>query len=264
MAVLTVTNLTKYFGGVKAFQDINLSVGEKEITGIIGPNGAGKTTFFNLLTGIYTPTSGAITYNFAPEQLISARQLKPQKMAKYGVARTFQNIRLFKDMTVMDNVLMGYHSNMSYGILPSILRLPIYFKAEQSAIDKVSELLKIFNLYDKRFAKARNLSYGDQRKIEIARALASNPKLLLLDEPAAGMNPYETNELTKLIKWIKDHFDLTVILIEHDMSLVMKLCDRIFVFDYGNLIAQGTPEAVQSDERVIKAYLGGDYVAHAK
>ena len=262
MDVLTVSNLTKYFGGVKAIQDINLSVGEKEITGIIGPNGAGKTTFFNLLTGIYTPTSGEITYQLSKE--IKSRQLKPQKMAKFGVARTFQNIRLFKEMTVMDNILMGYHSNLSYGVLPSVLRLPNYFKAEETALNKVTELLKIFNLYDKRFDKAKNLSYGDQRKIEIARALASNPKVLLLDEPAAGMNPFETNELTKLIRWIKDHFDLTVILIEHDMSLVMKLCDKIFVFDYGHLIAQGTPEAVQQDEKVIKAYLGGDYVAQAK
>lgn len=262
MDVLTVTNLSKLFGGVKAIQDINLTVGEKEITGIIGPNGAGKTTFFNLLTGIYTPTTGEITYELG--KTVTSRQLKPQRMAKFGVARTFQNIRLFKDMTVMDNVLMGYHSNMSYGVLPSILRLPNYFSAEQTALDKVTELLKIFNLFDKRFEKARNLSYGDQRKIEIARALASEPKVLLLDEPAAGMNPYETNELTKLIKWIKDHFDLTVVLIEHDMSLVMKLCDKIFVFDYGHLIAQGTPEVVQADEAVIKAYLGGDYVAQAK
>ena len=262
MDVLKVTNLTKFFGGVKAIQDINLVVREKEITGIIGPNGAGKTTFFNLLTGIYTPTSGEITYELA--KVVTSRSLKPQRMAKFGVARTFQNIRLFKEMTVMDNVLMGYHSNMSYGVLPSVLRLPSFFKAEQIAQDKAFELLKIFNLFDKRFEKARNLSYGDQRKLEIARALASEPKMLLLDEPAAGMNPFETNELTKLIRWVKDHFDLTVILIEHDMSLVMKLCDQIFVFNYGNLIAQGSPEVVQADENVIKAYLGGEYVAQTK
>lgn len=262
MEILHVKELSKFFGGVKAVQDINLTVEEHEITGIIGPNGAGKTTFFNLLTGIYSPSAGEITYHL--ESNVHAKQLKPQKMAQFGVARTFQNIRLFKDMTVFDNVLIGYHSNMSYGVLPSILRLPSFFRGEAAAAEKVTELLKIFNLYDKKDEKAKNLSYGDQRKVEIARALAADPKVLLLDEPAAGMNPYETNELTKLIRWIKDYFKLTIVLIEHDMSLVMKLCDKIYVFDYGYLIAQGTPEEVQGDEKVIKAYLGGDYVAQAK
>ncbi len=262
MEILHVKKLSKFFGGVKAVQDINLTVEANRITGIIGPNGAGKTTFFNLLTGIYAPSSGEITYHM--DDTVEAHHLKPQKMAKYGVARTFQNIRLFKDMTVFDNVLIGYHCNTSYGILPAIFRLPAYFKGESVAREKVKELLEIFNLYDKRDEKARNLSYGDQRKVEIARALATNPKVLLLDEPAAGMNPFETNELTKLIKWIKDYFNLTIVLIEHDMSLVMKLCDQIYVFDYGYLIAEGTPEQVQQDERVIKAYLGGDYVAQAK
>lgn len=261
MELVKVKELSKDFGGVKAVQDINIGIEEHEITGIIGPNGAGKTTFFNLLTGIYTPSSGEITYHL--DNKVSSRHLKPQKMAKYGVARTFQNIRLFKEMTVFDNVLIGYHCNMTYGILPSILRLPSFFKGEKVANEKVTELLKIFNLYDKKDEKAKNLSYGDQRKVEIARALAANPKVLLLDEPAAGMNPNETNELTKLIQWVKDYFQLTVVLIEHDMSLVMKLCDKIFVFDYGHLIAEGTPAEVQNNERVIKAYLGGDYVAQA-
>jgi branched-chain amino acid transport system ATP-binding protein len=262
MELLNVSKLSKDFGGVKAVQDIDIVIEENEITGIIGPNGAGKTTFFNLLTGIYTPSSGEITYHLQKD--VTSRQLKPQKMAKYGVARTFQNIRLFKEMTVFDNVLIGYHCNMNYGVLPSILRLPSFFSGEKEASEKVTELLRIFNLLDKKDEKAKNLSYGDQRKVEIARALAANPKVLLLDEPAAGMNPNETNELTKLIRWVKDEFKLTVVLIEHDMSLVMKLCDKIFVFDYGHLIAEGNPESIQNNERVIKAYLGGDYVAQAK
>lgn len=262
MELLNVSKLSKEFGGVKAVQDIDIVIKENEITGIIGPNGAGKTTFFNLLTGIYSPTSGEITYNL--EEEVKSRQLKPQRMARYGIARTFQNIRLFKEMTVFDNVLLGYHSNMNYGVLSSILRLPSYFKGEKQASDKVTDLLRIFNLLEKKNEKARNLSYGDQRKVEIARALASDPKVLLLDEPAAGMNPNETNELTKLIRWVKDEFGLTIVLIEHDMSLVMKLCDKIFVFDYGHLIAEGNPESIQNNEKVIKAYLGGDYVAQAK
>jgi len=262
MELLNVTKLSKDFGGVKAVSNINVSIEEGQITGIIGPNGAGKTTFFNLLTGIYTPSSGEITYHLKED--ITSKKLKPQKMAKYGVARTFQNIRLFKDMTVFDNVLIGYHCNLSYGVVPSIFRLPSYFKGEEKAIEKVTELLKIFNLYEKKDDKAKNLSYGDQRKVEIARALASSPNVLLLDEPAAGMNPNETNELTSLIKWVKDEFKLTVVLIEHDMSLVMKLCDKIFVFDYGNLIAEGSPESIQNNPVVIKAYLGGDYVAQAE
>ena|SRR5690554_4227273 len=261
MALLNVTNLTKNFGGVKAVTEVNLEVDENRITGIIGPNGAGKTTFFNLLTGIYKPSSGDIIYHIKGD--VSSRMLKPQKMTKYGIARTFQNIRLFKEMTVADNVLLGYHCNLSYGVLPSILRLPSYFREEKKALAKAHELLKIFNLYDKRDELAKNLSYGDQRKVEIARAMAADPKILLLDEPAAGMNPNETRELTKLIKWVQQEFDLTIILIEHDMSLVMKLCDKIFVFDYGHLIAEGDPESIQNNERVLQAYLGGDYVAEA-
>lgn len=262
MELLSVHNLSRQFGGVKAVQNISLSANQNEITGIIGPNGAGKTTFFNLLTGIYAPSSGDITYRLQKE--VTSRQLKPQNMARHGVARTFQNIRLFKQMSVFDNVLLGHHCNMSYGVIPSILRLPSFFKGEAAAAEKVSELLNIFGLYEKKDEKAKNLSYGDQRRVEIARALAADPKVLLLDEPAAGMNSNETIELTRLIRWVKDTFGLTVLLIEHDMSLVMKLCDRIFVFDYGCLIAQGTPEDIQKNEAVIKAYLGGDYIAQAK
>lgn len=256
MAVLQVKNLHKSFGGVKALSDINLSINKGEIVGVIGPNGAGKTTFFNLLTGIYNPSLGEITYNL--DRSITSRSFKPHKMTKYGVARTFQNIRLFKDMSILDNVLIGYHNNLSYGILPSLLRLPSYYKNEHKANDEVIELLKTFNLYDKKDELANNLPYGEQRKVEIARALASKPKLLLLDEPAAGMNPNETKELTGLINWIKEEFQLTVILIEHDMSLLMSISDQVFVFDYGTLIASGTPKEVQKNAKVIKAYLGGE------
>lgn len=256
MAVLQVKNLHKSFGGVKALSDINLSINKGEIVGVIGPNGAGKTTFFNLLTGIYNPSLGEITYNL--DRSITSRSFKPHKMTKYGVARTFQNIRLFKDMSILDNVLIGYHNNLSYGILPSLLRLPSYYKNEHKANDEVIELLRAFNLYDKKDELANNLPYGEQRKVEIARALASKPKLLLLDEPAAGMNPNETKELTGLINWIKEEFQLTVILIEHDMSLLMSISDQVFVFDYGTLIASGTPKEVQQNAKVIKAYLGGE------
>lgn len=256
MEMLVVNNLYKSFGGVKAVSNINMKIEEGQIVGLIGPNGAGKTTFFNLLTGIYSPSSGDIVYKLNQE--VSSCSFRPSKMVKYGVARTFQNIRLFKEMTVLDNVLIGYHNNFKYNLFTSLFRLSGYFKYEQKAYDEVVDLLKAFNLYDKKDILAKNLPYGEQRKIEIARALASKPKLLLLDEPAAGMNPQETRELTELIKWIRDEFDLTVILIEHDMSLVMDLCDNIFVFNYGTLLAKGTPEQIQHNPNVIKAYLGGE------
>lgn len=256
MPIIEVTKLSKSFGGVKAVSDINMSIEGGEIIGIIGPNGAGKTTFFNLLTGIYTPSSGEITYRLAKE--VSSKNFKPHKMTRYGVARTFQNIRLFKNMSIVDNVLVGYHNNMNYGVLSSLFRLPSCCKNEKNAYEEVLKLLRIFNLFDKKYELASNLPYGEQRKVEIARALAAKPKLLLLDEPAAGMNPNETKELTNLITWIKDEFKLTVILIEHDMSLVMGICSKIFVFDYGTLIASGTPDEVQNNPQVIKAYLGGE------
>lgn len=256
MQIVEVSNLSKAFGGVKAVSDINMSIEGGEIIGLIGPNGAGKTTFFNLLTGIYSPSSGKITYNLEKE--VTSKHFKPHKMTQYGIARTFQNIRLFKNMSIMDNVLIGYHTNMHYGLLSSLFRLPSYYKSEEQAYGEVLRLLEIFKLKDKKDELASNLPYGEQRKVEIARALAAKPKLLLLDEPAAGMNPNETKELTYLITWIKDEFKLTVILIEHDMSLVMGICSKIFVFDYGTLIASGTPDEVQNNPLVIKAYLGGE------
>lgn len=259
MDILKVSGLSKEFGGIKAVKGVDLSIQKDLITGIIGPNGAGKTTFFNLLTGIYSPTSGAIAYSL--KETLSGKQIKPQKMPSEGIARTFQNIRLFKEMTVLENVLLGYHPNLHYSVFSSLFRLPSFFAGERTARESALELLEIFHLEEKQGEKAKNLSYGDQRRLEIARAMASKPSLLLLDEPAAGMNPKETQELTELIKWVKDTFHLSIILIEHDMSLVMNLCDEIFVFDYGNLIANGTPQEIQGNPEVIKAYLGGEALA---
>ena len=254
MSVLKVSKLSRAFGGIKAVKDVCLDINKGEIVGLIGPNGAGKTTFFNLLTGIYTPTSGEIEYDL--NKKVSSKDFKPHKMTGYGIARTFQNIRLFQNMTVLENVLIGFHNGMKYGVASSLFRLPSFFKDEKDTYEEALKLLDKFNLLDKEKELAKNLSYGDQRRLEIARALAANPKLLLLDEPAAGMNPKETHELKELIKWIREAFDLTIIVIEHDMSLVMNICERIFVFDYGNLIASGRPEEIQKNERVIKAYLG--------
>lgn len=254
MPVLKVNNLSKFFGGIKAVSNVSLNIEKGEIIGLIGPNGAGKTTFFNLLTGMYTPTSGDIMYDL--KRKATTKDLKPHKIIHYGVARTFQNIRLFKNMSVVDNVLIGFHQSLKYGVASALFRLPSYFKNEKNTFEEALQLLEKFNLLDKKDELSKNLSYGDQRRLEIARALAGNPQLLLLDEPAAGMNPKETAELKELIKWIRESFDLTIIVIEHDMSLVMELCERIFVFDYGTLIASGTPEEIQNNKRVIKAYLG--------
>ncbi|GFN34761.1 ABC transporter ATP-binding protein [Tepidimicrobium xylanilyticum] len=254
MAVLRVTNLSKSFGGIQAIKNISLNIKNKEIVGIIGQNGAGKTTFFNLLTGIYSPSSGEIEFNL--DVKIGSKDLKPYKIAKYGISRTFQNIRLFKNMTVLDNVLLGCHSNLNYSLFTTLFRFPSYYKVEREATEKAMKLLEEFDLADKKDELAKNLSYGEQRRLEIVRALATEPKILLLDEPAAGMNPNETNNLTNLIKWIRGTYNLTIILIEHDMSLVMEVCDRIFVFDHGNLIASGLPEEIKANKKVIEAYLG--------
>ena len=240
-----------------AVSNVSFELEKGELVGLIGPNGAGKTTVFNLLTGVYYPTSGTITLlKDVSEKTIHG--LKPYTICKAGVARTFQNIRLFKDLTVLDNVRIAMHKNVKYGLISSLFHLPSYQREERELIEKSMELLRIFKLDNKKDEYAKNLPYGEQRHLEIARALATNPDILLLDEPAAGMNPAETAELTELIRWIREKFDLTILLIEHDMSLVMKICERIYVLDYGIIIANGTPVEIRADKRVIKAYLGED------
>jgi len=251
MALLKVENLSKSFSGLKAVSNLDLEMMEGELVGLIGPNGAGKTTVFNLLTGVYEPTEGTIS--FKGERIDG---LSPYKISHRGIARTFQNIRLFGDLSVIDNVKIAYHQHVSYNILSGILRLPNYYKGEKEIYQKAYDLLKIFDLHEKENELAKNLPYGQQRRLEIARALATKPSLLLLDEPAAGMNPQETQNLMDLIRWIRKEFDLTILLIEHDMSLVMGICERIYVLDYGMIIAHGTPDEIKSNPRVIEAYLG--------
>lgn len=257
MTVLKVSGLTKNFGGLAAVSNVNMVIEEKELIGLIGPNGAGKTTLFNLLTGVYEPSEGTIELNVGG-QMKSIGGLKPYVVTSLGLARTFQNIRLFKDLTVLDNVKIAMNKSVRYGIVSAILRLPSYYKEEARIQQEALALLKVVGLDDKQSELARNLPYGQQRRLEIARALATQPKILFLDEPAAGMNPQETTELTELIHQIKDELNLTVILIEHDMSLVMKICERIFVLDYGKCIARGTPAEIKNNRRVIEAYLGED------
>lgn len=257
MTVLKVSSLTKNFGGLAAVSNVNLEIEERELIGLIGPNGAGKTTLFNLLTGVYEPSEGKIELN-VDGQMKSIGGLKPYVITGLGLARTFQNIRLFKNMTVLDNVRLAMNKSVRYSALATVLRLPSYYREEQRILNEAMELLEVVGLAEKKQVLAKNLPYGQQRKLEIARALAAKPKILFLDEPAAGMNPQETTELTELIHQIKEQFNLTVVLIEHDMSLVMKICERIYVLDYGKCIAQGTPEAIKNNRRVIEAYLGED------
>ncbi len=257
MSVLVVKNLTKNFGGLSAVSNVNLEINENELVGLIGPNGAGKTTFFNLLTGVYEPSEGSIELK-VNGKMKSIVKVKPYNITKLGMARTFQNIRLFKELSVLDNIKVAMNKDIKYGFFSAIFRLPKFYKEESRIHDNAIKLLEVVGLGEKRNELAKNLPYGEQRKLEIARALATNPTVLFLDEPAAGMNPQETNELTSLINKIKIDFNLTIILIEHDMSLVMTLCERIFVLDYGKLIAKGTPEEIKNNKRVVEAYLGED------
>ena len=249
--ILEATHLGINFGGLAAVDDFNLTVGRTEIAGLIGPNGAGKTTVFNLLTKVYQPTHGTILLDGK-----DTHGMNTTAVSKAGIARTFQNIRIFSNLTVEDNVKIGMHNSINYSTLSGVLRLPSYWKAEKAAHERALELLSIFDMQDLADVKAGSLPYGAQRRLEIVRALATNPKLLLLDEPAAGMNPQETDELTAFIGEIRDKFNMTILLIEHHMDLVMDISDRIYVLDFGKLIANGVPAEIQNNERVIDAYLG--------
>ncbi|MDR5704329.1 MAG: ABC transporter ATP-binding protein [Armatimonadota bacterium] len=251
MPILTIRRLTHYFGGLKAVSDFNLDLEEGELIGIIGPNGAGKTTVFNLITGVYVPTSGQILFN--GHDLVG---MPSYHIVSLGIARTFQTIRLFKDLSVLDNVRIAFFSQVRYSPLAAILRTPRCVAEERAIYERSIELLRIFQLDRYADQLAKNLPYGEQRKLEMARALATRPRLLLLDEPAAGMNPGEAQRLMERIQWIRRQFNLTIMLIEHQMRVVMGICERIIAMDFGAIIAEGPPEAIQNHPRVLEAYLG--------
>ena len=257
MSLLEVKGLTKNFGGLSAVSNVSLKAEKGELIGLIGPNGAGKTTFFNLLTGVYVPTEGTIELETENGKTL-LNGIAPNKITELGLARTFQNIRLFKDLTVLENVMVAMHAHTGNSLFSSLFRTKAYYETEKMMKEEALELLKIFNLESFAQDKAKNLAYGQQRELEIVRALATKPKILFLDEPAAGMNPQETANLTKLIAQIQEQFGLTVVLIEHDMSLVMEICQRLYVLEYGRLLAHGTPEEIKKNPDVIRAYLGGE------
>ncbi len=251
MALLSIKNLGIQFGGLRAVDEFNLEIEKGELYGLIGPNGAGKTTIFNMLTGVYKPTAGEIILD--GKNITGKKQIEINKL---GVARTFQNIRLFSQLSVLDNVKAGLHNQYKYSTFSGIFRLPTFFKTEKKMNARAMELLKVFDLQDEADFLASNLPYGKQRKLEIARALATNPKLLLLDEPAAGMNPNETAELMDTIKFVRKEFDMTILLIEHDMRLVSGICEKLTVLNFGKVLAQGKTSEVLSNPEVITAYLG--------
>jgi branched-chain amino acid transport system ATP-binding protein len=261
--LLELEKLTMDFGGLRAVNEVDFTIHSGEIVALIGPNGAGKTTFFNCVTGVYKPTHGDIFVN-VPEDSTEGRGgmkirlngMKPNHITNIGLARTFQNIRLFQNMTVLENVLIGHHLRLRQGLFASVMRTPTFLREEAESVEKAIGFLKVMKLEEHINDLAKNLSYGDQRRLEIARALATEPFLLLLDEPAAGMNPKETAALNKDIKRLQEEEDMTILLIEHDMNLVMSLSERIYVMDYGQLIAQGTPAEIRKNPAVIKAYLG--------
>ncbi len=251
MALLEVSNLGISFGGLRAVNKFGISIEKGELYGLIGPNGAGKTTMFNLLTGVYKPDEGKVVLD--GKNITAKNNIEVNKA---GIARTFQNIRLFKEMSVLDNVKAGLHNQYSYSTIEGILKLPRYFKVEKEMNEKALEILKVFGLEEEADLLAANLPYGKQRKLEIARALATNPKLLLLDEPAAGMNPNETGELMDTIRFVRDNFEMTILLIEHDMKLVSGICEKLTVLNFGEVLAQGETSEVLNNKAVITAYLG--------
>lgn len=253
--LLKVDNVSMIFGGLRAVSNLSLHIDEGELIGLIGPNGAGKTTAFNMITGVYTPSEGSIY--FAGKK---SSGKKSYQVTQMGMARTFQNIRLFSELSVIDNVKIAYNMHVTYNLMDAIVRDGKYLSEEEYITQKALDLLKIFHLEGEANEKAKNLPYGKQRRLEIARALATEPKLLLLDEPAAGMNPQETQELMEMIRWIRKEFDLSILLIEHDMGLVMGVCERIYVLEYGMLIAEGTPDEIKSNRRVIESYLGEEVI----
>lgn len=253
--LLKVDNVSMVFGGLRAVSNLSMHIDEGELIGIIGPNGAGKTTAFNMITGVYTPTEGKVYFN---GQQSSGK--KSYQVTQMGMARTFQNIRLFSELSVIDNVKIAYNMHVTYNLADAIVRDGKYLSEEDYITQKAMDLLKIFHLEEEAHEVAKNLPYGKQRRLEIARALATEPKLLLLDEPAAGMNPQETKELMEMIRWIRKEFNLSILLIEHDMGLVMGVCERIYVLEYGMKIAEGTPEEIKHNKRVIEAYLGEEVI----
>lgn len=253
--LLKVDNVSMIFGGLRAVSNFSMHINKGELIGLIGPNGAGKTTAFNMITGVYTPSEGDVYFNG-----VKSSGKKSYQVTQLGMARTFQNIRLFSELSVIDNVKIAYNMHVTYNLVDAIIRDKKYLNEEDFITQKAMDLLKIFHLEGEANEVAKNLPYGKQRRLEIARALATEPKLLLLDEPAAGMNPQETHELMEMIRWIRDKFDLSILLIEHDMGLVMGVCERIYVLEYGMKIAEGTPEEIKHNSRVIEAYLGEEVI----